>query len=322
MNGTANSSASPPRHLSDDLLLRYIENDLSVNELTEVEDHLSTCPTCFHLMAAVQREKLTIDDEAEIAELTHGMDFDPDARVRQLFPARLQKPIPAKASKSWWPSLQQLRPLWLPIGAAAAAAVILLFVIWPTVDDAEMSRQLTAEGLATMLDARKLNDREQPRPAGGFQFDPVGGDRRSSDEVPPEIQAARSQLRKALTLQPANAQALHALGTTFLFGSINLDSTQYYYEHALTLAPQNAAILNDLGVLAWRRGTLDEAGHFFSRALAIKPDFREAQYNQALLSEKLGNNEEAIAQWHRYLELDSDSPWARYAAARIEAEQQ
>lgn len=64
-------------------------------------------------------------------------------------------------------------------------------------------------------------------------------------------------------------------------------------EKAITLAPKDAALLNDLGSIQLDMGHLTAAELNFRRALEIKSDFPQAYSNLGMVLEGLGNSEEA-----------------------------
>jgi tetratricopeptide (TPR) repeat protein len=45
-------------------------------------------------------------------------------------------------------------------------------------------------------------------------------------------------------------------------------------------------------------------------ALGLNPALAEAAFNRALLLERLGRRDEALAAWDRYLAIDGASAWA------------
>jgi tetratricopeptide (TPR) repeat protein len=54
-------------------------------------------------------------------------------------------------------------------------------------------------------------------------------------------------------------------------------------------------------------------------AVRLKPDYADAHYNLARVLEELGAYREAHLHWRRYLELDPNSSWAKYARERLKA---
>jgi tetratricopeptide (TPR) repeat protein len=82
-----------------------------------------------------------------------------------------------------------------------------------------------------------------------------------------------------------------------------------------------AEIHNDLGVAYMESkvpGNLQRASVEFRHALAANPRFAPASFNLAVLLERIGNREQAVAQWSEYLKVESDSKWKQEAAAKAE----
>jgi DNA-binding transcriptional MerR regulator len=68
------------------------------------------------------------------------------------------------------------------------------------------------------------------------------------------------------------------------------------YQRALELEPSLAAAHTNLGNLAHRRGTADDARRFYQRALDLDPDQPEARFNLANLLDQLGETDLALAE--------------------------
>ncbi|RJQ47245.1 MAG: glycosyltransferase [Nitrospiraceae bacterium] len=68
------------------------------------------------------------------------------------------------------------------------------------------------------------------------------------------------------------------------FGFENYDSARHFFEKALTVDPQNADALNNLGVVSLQRGNIGDARRYFMKALQVKPDYQEARVNLKSLS--------------------------------------
>ena len=71
-----------------------------------------------------------------------------------------------------------------------------------------------------------------------------------------------------------------------------------------------AGVLRELG-----RNTV--ARDHLTRAIAIDPAYADAIYNLAALDYEMGDLPAAAASWRRYLELDTDTDWARRARAGL-----
>lgn len=70
----------------------------------------------------------------------------------------------------------------------------------------------------------------------------------------------------------------------------------------------------NLACLVARQGRAEAARRHLERAVRIEPDYADAVYNLAAHAWDAGDLDEARRRWTRYLELDSDSDWARSAA--------
>lgn len=83
------------------------------------------------------------------------------------------------------------------------------------------------------------------------------------------------------------------------------DAEQLYRAvlHAAPSSPRAIEALNNLGALLQHRGRLDEAEASYRQALAIKPDFPEAQFNLSNLLRDVGRLDEAAAGYQRALEI-------------------
>jgi Flp pilus assembly protein TadD len=68
------------------------------------------------------------------------------------------------------------------------------------------------------------------------------------------------------------------------------------YQRAIELEPSLAAAHTNLGNLAYRRGTADDARRFYQRALDLDPDQPEARFNLANLLDQLGETDLALAE--------------------------
>jgi tetratricopeptide (TPR) repeat protein len=64
-------------------------------------------------------------------------------------------------------------------------------------------------------------------------------------------------------------------------------------------------------------GRPEAARAHLQRAVAVDPAYADAIYNLAALDYEMGNLDEAVAGWRRYLELDDSSDWARRARSGI-----
>lgn len=79
-------------------------------------------------------------------------------------------------------------------------------------------------------------------------------------------------LDKLIELEPDNAHALNALGYHFADNNIELDRAELLLVRANQLLPNDPAIMDSLGWLAYRQGKLPEAEKWLIDAYALFPD--------------------------------------------------
>ncbi len=82
-------------------------------------------------------------------------------------------------------------------------------------------------------------------------------------------------LRKALELEPRNANALNSLGFVYAEEKIDVAQAIQLCRQAVDIAPRNPAYLDSLGWAHFRQGNYTEARTQFRRALDLAPGNRE-----------------------------------------------
>jgi len=178
------------------------------------------------------------------------------------------------------------------------------------------------KGLAALQSAFR---EERPLEArlSDFSYAPFSNQRGGPTKVDyVQRDRAASFLLNAVKEHP-NAASHHALAKYYL-SQRNFDKAIEQFQAALELDPNNAKIHSDLGAAWFEKGKIDRDGpelvrrteelgrslEEFNKALALNPKLPEALFNRALCNGYLGHPKEAGDDWRRYLELDTDSPWA------------
>jgi Flp pilus assembly protein TadD len=103
---------------------------------------------------------------------------------------------------------------------------------------------------------------------------------------------ARQTLRKAVTLQPRNEQALLALGRVQL--PVDPADAEAHFESALKQDSVNAAALNDLGIARDLQGHHVDAEAAYHAAIAAQPNMTAPRVNLALCLAIQGKGDDAI----------------------------
>jgi len=121
--------------------------------------------------------------------------------------------------------------------------------------------------------------------------------------------AAETEFRKVLEVNPENASALNYLGYMFADRDVRLEEAQKLISRALELDPDNGAFLDSLGWLYYRQNRLDDAEHALVRALSKSSVGDDPTVHDHLgdVYLKLGKTKDAITQWQASLkEAETD----------------
>ena len=114
-----------------------------------------------------------------------------------------------------------------------------------------------------------------------------------------------NDLKKLISLDPDNAQALNALGYTWANKNINLKDANSYIDKALSLEPNDAAILDSKGWVLYRMGEYLKAENYFIKALKFSEDSEIVSHYVKLLL-KLKKVEKANKIYLKYLEINPE----------------
>ncbi|MFL0800075.1 MAG: tetratricopeptide repeat protein [Agarilytica sp.] len=132
------------------------------------------------------------------------------------------------------------------------------------------------------------------------------------------VSAAEKDLKAVLTLVPENAAALNALGYTLADRTDRYQEAYEYIKQAYALTPEDPAVIDSMGWVAYRLGHYEEALANLRKAMAALPDHEIAAH----LGEVLwvtGQQEEAINVWKKGLELDPKSQLIHHTLNRLDA---
>ncbi|MDP5063155.1 MAG: tetratricopeptide repeat protein [Haliea sp.] len=119
-----------------------------------------------------------------------------------------------------------------------------------------------------------------------------------------DLAGMEADLRYILQRDPDNATALNALGYTLSNRTNRYVEAEQLISRALTLAPEEPAILDSMGWVLFRQGRAEEALHYLRRAWSGLEDPEVAAHLGEVLW-ALGRTEEAFAIWRSGLQLDA-----------------
>src|SRR5690349_19027425 len=121
-----------------------------------------------------------------------------------------------------------------------------------------------------------------------------------------QIEQAQSLYAQALKADPANAEALHFLGLSFMHRG-RLDQALDLVNRSLALAPEKADYHNNLSTVLGRMNRPLEALGAAQRAIDLREGgFPEALSNKGVALEKLGQLPEALEAYRHAAQLRPD----------------
>jgi tetratricopeptide (TPR) repeat protein len=131
-------------------------------------------------------------------------------------------------------------------------------------------------------------------------------DRAMAAEKINKLDVTEADLRKVIKLKPDYAHAYNALGYTLVDKTTRLNEAAELLEKALSLAPDDAFILDSMGWLHYRKGNLDKASEYLGRAWKLRQDPEIAAHLGEVLWMK-GSRDEASRLWDTSLQSNPDN---------------
>ena len=127
---------------------------------------------------------------------------------------------------------------------------------------------------------------------------------------------AEEDLKQIIEEEPDNAVALNALGYILTTRTGRLQEARGYIERALTIDPENPAILDSMGWVLFQEGQLQPALDYLAQAWSAFPDPEvAAHYGEALWMS--GAEDQARIVWKKGLEQDADHEVLRETIQRL-----
>ena len=126
-------------------------------------------------------------------------------------------------------------------------------------------------------------------------------DRAMAAEKLNKLDVLEADLRRVIVLRPEDAQAYNALGYTLADRTDRLAEAIVLLDKALSLAPDDAYILDSVGWAQYRSGNLVRAQEFLERAYKVRPDPEIAAHLGEVLWAR-GQRAEAGTLWQTSLQ--------------------
>lgn len=132
-----------------------------------------------------------------------------------------------------------------------------------------------------------------------------------------DIEQAEADLIYVLNQDEENAAALNALGYTLADQTDRLDEAEDLINRAYALLPDDAAITDSMGWVAFRQGRLEEAESYLRKALAMDDNPEIAAHLGEVLWE-MGRKDEARSIWNETLKAAPDNPVLNKTLERLQ----
>lgn len=253
--------------------------------------------------------------------------------IRQLA-ARQSKPEEATDNVVSFPTSQTRRGIFVGMNRSGylklAAAILIIsslgFLVWRYAFRPSQSASLLALNRA-YAGGRTLETR-----IGGLDYAPYSPTRGANDaDTNARILRERAEriVLDAFAEHPSAANR-HALGKYYLADK-QFDKAIEQFNEALKEAPNVAELHNDLGAALLEKSKFEKRNNqpgeslqhlatsleSIDQALKLQPNYPAAVFNRALCLQEMYLSRQAIEEWKKYLQLDSNSKWADEARRRM-----
>lgn len=308
---------------------------ISAEDSETLLKHASACDRCGPLLrqATEQLRAEQTDEESDtIAALeTSRPEWQERLSTRLASAARIDENARLRV-----PTRIIARVRFLELGWAVAVVALLALVVlgvsavWKSSPSYAERLLATAYAENRTIDVRIPGARHAPSPATRGSNPALRFDR------PQALRDAEDLIDRRL---PSNSSDVHWLQARVREDLLdeNYDDAVRAAEQALSLQPNSASLLNDLGSAYYERaaskGDPDDkdpaklqqtaldygrAYEFLSRSLAANPDDLVVLFNHALAAEGAQLYGQAESDWNHYLRIESDPAWRSEARTRLE----
>jgi len=300
---------------------QWMELAAGLKSPTETHDrleHATECPSCAKLLKRVAEqfaEEIADEEMKALGGLkSAGNDWQKNLAHRmQVLSANDSHP---SFLKRWWETRAFLIQL---AGKLSIAAILILGALWIAVfEPSRAVNRLLSDAYSEQrtIDVRMADARYA-------QVEAFRGPELSRLRRPTSLLEAEVTIAKALSRKPDDPFWLDAQGRADLMDE-NYSSALSALERAHRFSPEDQNIAVDLSTAYFLRGEVlkrsedyGQAEELLGQVLAKNPRNGLALFNRAINSERLLLYEQAVSDWHRYLEIDPNSPWSEEARKRL-----
>ncbi|SAL43457.1 TPR repeat-containing protein [Caballeronia terrestris] len=169
--------------------------------------------------------------------------------------------------------------------------------------------QLARTDAALLFEAKRYTEAEAnlAKASAAFPDDPdLAYDYAMAAEKNGHYDVMEAQLRNLMRTQPDNPQAYNALGYSLVDRNQRIDEAVKLIEKAVSLAPNDAFIMDSLGWAKYRQGNSTEAAKILKQAYELQPN-AEIGAHLGEVQWKSGQQDQARATWRQAQKLEPDN---------------
>ena len=329
------SESHPDTSDLDDSMARIYDSSLSKQEAADFLHHISSCSQCFEYVSFVLEDSLTPVPEAieqQIAALTDISlaaivlkEIPPQESIFQKILSKMKKrfdqikeggivpipeprPVPGSIKGPWARKLEKILvpqlvyalELLIAVGGGGFGG----YRYYVTTHRINQAHELLVEN-------HRLYMADTPRLSGGYASTGIG--MLMDEDAPPSFLSQAFDLtEQAIENGSKSVQAKQLQAQIFIIQK-EYNKADSVFNLIADRDRHLAAVLNDLGVLKYKKEEWQEAIEYFEATIQVNSDFKEAYYNLALAQNKLGKKQEAISTLDEYLKFKNDVGWKNAA---------
>jgi len=298
---------------------QWMEFAAGLHPPAEAQERLEHANSCAYCSGRLQRvsEQFADDLTDEEKNVLNGLaSADPfwQKDLASRMQAASSRTNPFLRVKAGWIKVRFLRS-----GIAVASATLVLAIAWlaHSRPDRAVNRLLSlAYSEQRSGDLRMIGSRYA-------SVEAFRGGETPALRRPTALLEAEVMISKELASTPDNPFWLDAQARADLMEA-NYSPALASLERASRYEPDNQAIRIDLASAYFLRGEelkrsedYGRAVDLFGQVLATDPKNEVARFNRAIASERLLLYDQAVQDWHRYLEFDPSSSWSQEARKRL-----
>ncbi len=314
--------------LSEHQLYNYIEGNVTKTGVRKIENHLNSCNYCLSELASLTRNSLTPlkNDEKAAIEKLRAYSAEEQADKILSYQEQLKQPVTdtsversVSSAANFFEIIKKLFNRLFVDESPLRPAYITLILLVCIIGGYKGIRYYNTGYQIKLAENKLLNNYqifvENARLSGGYKSTGISILLSAEEEDKTYLAQSKNNLRTAINNNPESIRAKQLQAQIFLIEN-KISSADSVFS-LIEETNMSAEILNDKGVLFFRKRELKNAIIKFQQALEKNPNLLEAYYNLALCKIESGAITEADSILNKYITLETDEEWKGAAQSLI-----